>query len=402
MSNAAEPPRVAGVEAAKREHDPELIERSVASLWETDEPADRLIETFRTLSGGAGWQMLDEALAIGPESVLDAPPELGALLAPILDPPAWVDYDRIDAGAIAWWRAGGLTQLVALVSGSLAYGYQSAGFARPLAATGRLTQMAPRRLAETARWVLIVTRPGAMRPGAPGVSATVRLRLVHTLVRAHLRRAGNWDTARWGEPISIGDTVAVGIGGFFVVPLRALRDLGVRYSDDELDAVFHLWRWICFVMGVPERHLPQSFAEAEAMMHAAEALDGGPNEDSRRLVHALLFRGLAYDRLLPGPLAAVARAASGHAFGGLARRWMGDEMADRLEVPDTPLVHLPILLRPLHRTRELARASGLLGSDERIVRVEFAVMERVMALARAAPGAIQPEAVEDGPALAAA
>src|SRR5439155_3724534 len=109
MSSTAEPPRVVGIEAAKREHDPELVARIVASMYETDVTADRLIEKFGTLPGGTGWQMLDEALAVGPESVLDVPPELGTLLAPILDPPAWVDHDRIDAGAVAWWRAGGLT-----------------------------------------------------------------------------------------------------------------------------------------------------------------------------------------------------------------------------------------------------------------------------------------------------
>jgi hypothetical protein len=118
-------------------------------------------------------------------------------------------------------------------------------------------------------------------------------------------------------------------------------------------------------------------------------------------VHALLFHGLAYDRFLPGPLASVARTATGHAFGGLARRWMGNEMADRLDVPYTPLVHLPLLLRPLHRARDAARVTGLLGSDERIVELEFGLVERAMALVRAAPTAIQPETVEQEPALAA-
>ena len=401
MFTAAEPPRVANVDAAKRQHDPELVERVVASMFASDRQADRLINAFEALPGGAGWKLLDDALAADRAGLTDAPPELRALLTPILDPPAWVDFELADAGAVAWWRAGGLTQLAALVSGSLAFGYQSAGFARPLAATGRLTQMAPRRLAETARWVLVATRPGAMRPGGDGVAATVRLRLVHTLVRSHLRRTGEWNTADWGEPISIGDTIAVGIGGFFIVPLRALRDLGVRYTPAELDAIFHLWRWICFVLGVPERYLPASYAEAEALMEAAFALDGGPNEDSARLVRALLFHGFAYDRFLPRPLAAVARTAAGHAFGGLARRWMGNEMADRLDVPDTPLVHLPLLLRPLHRARDAARATGLLGSDERIVELELALVERAMALVRAAPAALRPEFVADEPALAA-
>jgi hypothetical protein len=43
----------------------------------------------------------------------------------------------------------------------------------------------------------------------------------------------------------------------------------------------------------------------------------------------------------------------------------------------------------------------VLGSDERIVELEVAFVERAMALVRAPPTAIQPEAVEEEPALAA-
>ena len=390
------------VEAARARFGDELVDRIVAAAFESDGAADRLIEAFRSLPGGSGWRMLDQILNLGPDAVLDAPPELEELLRPVLDPPAWVDFDLVDAGAVAWWRVGALPQLVALTAGSLAFGYQSASFARPLAMTGRLTQMAPRRLGETSRWALAATRPGALLPGGAGVAATVRLRLVHALVRAHIRRQGGWDTANWGEPISVADTLATGVIGFFLFPLGALEDMGIRYSRAELEAVFHEWRWICFLMGVPEDQLPASLAEARTLMEAGIALDAGPNEDSVELVRALLYHGLAYDRFLPGPLAAVARTATAHAVGALARRWMGEEMADRLEVPNSPLKHLAPTLRPLNRARDALRAAGLMGSDERIVALELALAERVLAAMGAAPAQIQPEHVEQAPALAAA
>ena len=66
-------------------------------------------------------------------------------------------------------------------------------------------------------------------------------------------------------------------------------------------------------------------------------------------------------------------------LGGFARRWMDDDVADVLGVPNTPLTHLATLLRPLTLVREIARASHLLGSAERIANMELALVERVSA-----------------------
>jgi hypothetical protein len=81
---------------------------------------------------------------------------------------------------------------------------------------------------------------------------------------------------------------------------------------------------------------------------------------------------------------------------------MGGERADEMKVPDTPLKHLVPLLRPAVRARDVIRAIGLLGPDERLVGIEFALMERVLNAAGARPTAIQPEHVEGKPVLAAA
>jgi hypothetical protein len=389
------PSRFHDVEAVRHRYGDELVDTFMRAVMLSDQPGDRLVTAFRTLPGGAGWRMLDQA--IDGEADPQAPPELQQLLRPVLDPPDWVDFDLVDAGAVAYWKAGSLSQLIAQTAGSLAYGYGSASLARPLARTGRLTQMAPRRLAETARWTLAATRPGAMRPGGEGLHATLRLRLVHALIRAHLR--SDWDEANWGVPISVGDTVATGMIGFFIYPMRGLEDLGIRYSEAEREALTHLWAWITFVMGAPEEYLPLTYAEAAEWAEAGMALDSGGIEESPALMRALLFRGLVYDRVLPGPAAALARQASGHLLGACARRWMGDERADVLEIPDTPLKHLVPLVRPAARARSIA--GGLLGG-RRLAALELALAERTMAAVKAPRTQIQPEWVERQPVLPAA
>ncbi|NED62010.1 DUF2236 domain-containing protein, partial [Streptomyces sp. SID10244] len=89
-----------------------------------------------------------------------------------------------EAGARAWWRFGTLQS--STLYQSLIYGYKAQGFVRPLAATGRLGDGTLERVQNTARWVAEATAPGAMRPGAPGWVATIRIRLLHALIRDHL------------------------------------------------------------------------------------------------------------------------------------------------------------------------------------------------------------------------
>ena len=354
---------------------------------EGDPPADRLVEAFRGLPGGAGWRMLDEALAGGVPA--GAPPELAALLDPHRDPPSWLDPDLVDEGAVAFWRVGSPALFLALTYGSLAFGYQSAALVRPLAATGRLERMAPRRLAETMRWAVAVTAPGGLRVDSRGWRSTVRVRMVHALVRDHLRRSGEW-APEWGMPISAADGFATAIGGFYVIPCRSLADLGVRFSRREDRAVGHLWRWVGHLMGVPDDLLPETPEQARAWVDEAVALDAGPTEDSPRLMRALLYHGLKLEDGLPGVVAGPVRVAGAHVMGGFARRWLGEDMADRLEVPGAPLSRLVPLLRHAAWARDAVRATGVLGSDERIAQAELAMARWVLS-ARGARGPLRPD-----------
>jgi len=394
------------IAAVKQTHDPELVERIAKGAFEGDPVADRLVASFKEMPGGAGWKMLDEALLHGADAVEGAPPELAELLAPAVDPPDWVDLDLVDAGALAYWRSGGLNLGLALICGSLAYGYKSARLTRPLAATGRLEKMAPRRIQETSHWVAVATKPEALRPGDEGIRATMRLRLVHALVRRHLAADPGWDMPEWGMPISASDTLVTGIGGFMTIPVQALQDLGVRFSPAELEAMTHQWAWIASLMGAPDYLRVRSYREARITMDTALQLDDPePHEDGPKLMQALLQYGveLPLEAKLPRAAVPAARGLKARYLGGFARRWMDDEMADHLGVPRTRLAQLALLfLRPLTLIRELARATHLLGSDERIARMELALVERVSPARLNGVETIAPQEAEREPVLEAA
>jgi hypothetical protein len=375
--------------------DEAFVERLEAASHVGDPPADALVAAFRRLPGGAGWRMLDEAL--DGRAPQDAPPELAALVDPQREPPAWLDLDAVDAGAVAFWRVGSPVTFLALAYGSLAFGYQSAPLVRPLAATGRLERMAPRRLAETIHWALDVTPPGGMHVGAAGWRSSIRVRMVHALVRDHLLRSGRWDE-EWGVPISAAGAFATAIGGFFVIPVRAMEDLGVRFSAREHEALCQLWRWVGHIMGMPEELQPRDAAQARAWIDAAVARDEGPIEDSPRLMRALLDHGLALDERFPGVVARPARAVSSRLVGALTRRWLGREMADALDVPGRPFVPLVPLLRPAAWARDAVRATGVL-SDARIAALEIALARQSLGTRDAPAGPLAPEEAAGAPVL---
>ena len=175
------------VDEAKREQDPALVDRIARGVFEGDPLADRLVASFKEMSRGGGWQPLDRAL----QQRLAARWRARRRSWPSCSPPAlrprpnWVDLELVDAGANAYWRSGGLNLGLALICGSLALRLpERSRSTRPLAATGRLEKMAPRRIQETSRWVGGRDPVPAPCVPAPRASArTVRLRLVHALVR---------------------------------------------------------------------------------------------------------------------------------------------------------------------------------------------------------------------------
>lgn len=394
----ADAERFAGVDAARATYGADVVDRLVDGCFASDPAADALVRAFRALPGGAGWRSLDAALAGTPPG--DAPPELNALLEPITALPKWVDSARLRAGAVAYWRAGAGPLGLSLTCGALAFGYQSASLSRPLAATGRLAQRTPRRLGETARWLVSVTTPGAMLPGAEGYAACVRVRLVHALVRTHLLREGvGWDVPNWGIPMSASDAGSTAMGGFLCVHLDAMHDLGVHYSRQELEDMTHLWAWIAVVMGVPPALAPPTYAEARRQVQAGLAIDSGPGEGSAELMHALLHHPAPFIRVLPGVVQGPVTAAHAQLLSGLTRRWMGDAMADRLGVDRTPLTHAALLARPVSRVRGAVLRTGVLGGGERLGALERAVVRRLLSQGEGVTAPLAPQDAAAQPVL---
>jgi hypothetical protein len=223
-------------------------------LWQGDKLADDLVAWMHEAGMGRAWGLFERALQ-APAS-LDAsvvPAPLRNYLAAAQATPDWVDAAQLKLGAQVM-QATGMQCLWVLRDAGLMAGYQASAINQPLIQTGALTKGAQRRLAETTSWWMACTEDDGMAVGAPGFAMTLRVRVIHALVRHQLLRGGQWDENQLGLPINQLDLQATYMS-FSVVQLLGLKLTGVWLTTRESEAVMHLWRYIGWLMGVDERLL---------------------------------------------------------------------------------------------------------------------------------------------------
>ena len=265
-------------------------------LYEGDAVADDLVAWMQTQGMRQGWAKLEAALARGAdawsasEDAVDAPVSLKAYLSQIWSTPPWLDRERLARGA-AVLQSTGLHGMMVLRDAGLMAGYQASAINQALLMTGSLHRGAQRRVAETTAWWLACTGDGGMELGASGFMSTVRVRVMHALVRARLSQHPDWRADDWGLPINQVDMQATYLA-FGVVQLLSLRTTGVLMRQGDADAVMHLWRYIGWLMGVDERWLCDDEAAGRVLLYQ-NLLSQAPADDSS----AQLGRALADEPL---------------------------------------------------------------------------------------------------------
>jgi hypothetical protein len=287
----------------------------------------------------------------------------------VLNVPFWVDYERCKRGGEAFFRAGALGG-IALGFGGLARAYCSAGGNKPLTFTRDLIDRAPQRIAETAAYVRAVSQPDGLRRGRDGYRASVE-GLLHARVRMGLSRSPRWRADDWGVPINQADTAITAL--LFSHGLaEGVRRLGGQVSERAEGDLIHLWRYAGYLLGVNEELLCTSVEDARLMSELIDAIDGGPDDDSRKLIMAML-RPEEFEAKIKDP--AVAKHVR-EIYVAACRALIGDAYADRIGLPAWSGHNLAFkhLLRPA--IRAVGRvASFVPGAGERFSRLGHAYWE---------------------------
>jgi len=229
--------------------------------WQGDEQMDAVVRMFRRIGVRSGRRLLDQALEHGIETVDDPPAELVALFEQLDRIPDWFDAEKFERGRTLWIRSSASGKIgeffTDMVATSMTYEAGSA-----IGATGLFRSDPARRYLETFAFFYEVTRRGGMDRFSDAFKHSVRVRLMHAQVRAHLRAKWGEEEYAWaGAPIP-NSALAQGVAAFGLAPLLFDMSLGRPYGPDDLDAVTMYWAYIVYVFGVDEAIIPRNADQA--------------------------------------------------------------------------------------------------------------------------------------------
>ena len=268
-----------------------------------------------------------------------------------LEPPEWVRHEDFNAGIRAF-QANSNLFVLAFVSGVLVEGFTTL-ISKSFCATERVLH-SPRRLRQNNRHFMEIFLPDGLRRYGDGWKLSARIRFVHARVRNLLEKSNDWNGTVWGKPISaahLGYAIAV----FSVRLLSFSERLGAVLNDDEKKSVLAIWRYVGYIMGIPETILYANAAEAQRMHEVGRLCEPAPDADSVAMANALI-------RTAP-TVAGIGGRKERSAISLLyriSRALIGDDLADGLQFPQ--MITFGVL--PRYRMRERIRRA--IVSDSRI------------------------------------
>jgi len=181
--------------------------------------------------------------------ILNSPKEASALFNSKLI----FDEAKLNLGS-AFFQDHAREILFLLGSLSLPYCYAAAKGAKVLCFSDRIISNPEKRLTETAAFVIKVMEPNAFAEHGKGRLACSKIRLIHAMVRYHIKLSGKWNEME-EKPINQEDMAGTNLS-FSIIVLRGLRKMGVSFTDEEAESYLYLWSIIGACTGVITDLLP--------------------------------------------------------------------------------------------------------------------------------------------------
>ncbi|PKR81418.1 DUF2236 domain-containing protein [Brumimicrobium salinarum] len=260
--------------------------------FQVDELGDQIIQDFYlNQSYQQASQRLENCIRKGIEKQNDVPESVKRLFGFTEKSPDWLDRDLLNIGAETSMRVG-RDALITLRDYSLMGGYDYAYLNKPLVHTGALRKGAFKRLSETLNFWVNVTRKNAMNIHDKGYESAIKTRMIHSFARYQIKKhVPNWDVKEMGEPINLWDMTATS-NGFSLILLHGIKKLGNEITPKEELGVFHLWKYISYLMGVPAGALPNNAKEAVENFYRWTSVQPPADEDSVFLAQSLVNESL--------------------------------------------------------------------------------------------------------------
>jgi hypothetical protein len=303
--------------------------------------------------------LFDRALTEGICSVSEAPEPLREFFVRAETIPDWVDLDKLCRGQRAL-RRGGADGMYIARDVSLLGGYQFSGFNKTLLRTGALEKGSNKRFAETMQWAMDVISEDGLAPLGVGYRSTIRVRLIHALVRRNVAAMPDWRGDEWGVPVNQTDMAATLVGALIAPPAGAIG-MGILPRPADLDAIAHLTRYVGWLIGVQDEWLPHNFrGGVRVLYHTLTALSK-PDESTKQLAVPMVDDPLVWHyRHMAGLRRRLARAQHLSVTSG----FLGPRAMHALGLPAHIPPWYPLLRIPVNMTRSVA-ALALPGGMDR-------------------------------------
>ncbi|QQT26276.1 DUF2236 domain-containing protein [Sphingobacterium spiritivorum] len=199
--------------------------------------------------------------------------------------PDWVNEELLCVGA-ELSRRPGISALIVLRDYCLMGGYESSAINKPLIYTGALKKGAVKRLTDTVTFWVNITRPGAFDADGEGFQNVILTRIIHSFSRVNILHSTDWDADKWGMPVNTWDLLATNLG-FSLVFIVGLRRMGYAPTAQEVKGLFHFWKYIGYLIGIPLHLLPDTEEQAIEALYYWTMTQADGDEDSKSLALAL-------------------------------------------------------------------------------------------------------------------
>jgi len=165
-------------------------------------------------------------------------------------------------------------------------GYESSAINKPLIFTQALHKGAVKRLSDTIDFWMYVTTTDGLKPKQAGVFSAMTTRIIHSYSRVEIEKNPDWKSNLWGKPINLWDMIATNLG-FSIAFMDGLSKLELAPTNEELEAVLHLWKYVGYLIGIPPELLPDTGEQAAKELYLWSKTQKGIDQDSKDLAWAL-------------------------------------------------------------------------------------------------------------------
>ncbi len=308
---------------------PTMADNYVAHTFIGDPLADAAIESVAHLGQKVSSGLIRAGMRQDYDALENAPSPFREFFHSLETPPEWVNQTDFGPGIRMFHRNSRLV-LGAMVGGTLVEGFTT-NISKSFFITGRLRDQGVRRLRQNNRHMVEIFIPGGLDREGDGWKLSVRIRLIHAMVRRLLSGSEDWDTESWGTPICAAH-VGYAITAFSARLLQHLKSLGADFDDEERASFMQVWRYSGHLMGIPESILFKDEKDALEQFRIGEICEPPPGMESIVLAHSLINSA----PLIAGITDAKARADLSKYVFRVSRALIGANTANSLKFPRFP------------------------------------------------------------------